>query len=188
MGDRGRQGGRALLQRLNDERGRAAAGLLGRLHLLNGGGARGRPGVHHALVHFDHRREMIAQLAQERFGRTCSRTGAGHAPRDQLQRRRIFGQPVRLAVFVELQTVFQVPQELVGLGQPAVFGAGEISLVLQTRERQHGPAVTDPGIGASVQALQALDQEFDVADAAALQLHVDHPSRPAELAKAPAGA
>ena len=33
-GDRGRQGGRALIERLNDERGRAAAGLLGRLDLL----------------------------------------------------------------------------------------------------------------------------------------------------------
>ena len=80
---------------------------------------------------------------------------------------------MRLPVFVELQTVFQMPQKLVGLGEPAVFGAGEISFVLQTRERQHGSAVTDPGIGAPVQALQALDQELDVADAAALQLHVD---------------
>ena len=80
---------------------------------------------------------------------------------------------MRLAVFVELQTMFQVPQELVGLSQPAVFGAGEISFVLQTRQGQHGPAVTDPGLRAAVQTLQALDQELDVADAAALQLHVD---------------
>jgi hypothetical protein len=93
--------------------------------------------------------------------------------RNQFQSRRIIGKPVGLPVFVKLKTVFQVPQKLVGLGQPAVFRAGKESFVLQTRERQHGAAVTDPRISAAVQPLQALDQELDVANASALQFHVD---------------
>ena len=46
-----------------------------------------------------------------------------HAPEDGAE---------LLAVFVELQPVLQMPQELVGLGQAAVFRAGEKSFVLQT--------------------------------------------------------
>ena len=61
-----------------------------------------------------------------------------------------------LAIVGELQTVFQLAQKLIGGRQAAIFGAGEEAFILQSRERQHRAAVTHPGIGAAVKALQAL--------------------------------
>ena len=76
------------------------------------------------------------------------------------------GQRVRLAVLVHLQAMFHVAQELVGGAQPRVLARGEKSLVPQAAERQQGAAVAHPGLAAAVQALQALDQKLDIADAA----------------------
>ena len=77
-----------------------------------------------------------------------------------------------LAVLLHLQAVLQVAQERVGGGQPRVFAAGEKALVAQAEEREHGAAVPHPLLAAAVQALQALHQELDVADAAGRQLDV----------------
>src|SRR5690349_14145563 len=88
---------------------------------------------------------------------------------------------MRLAVFVELEPMFQLAQELVRLGQSAIFGTGQEAFILQARERQHGTSVADPRVGAAVQALQALDQKFDVADSSALQLHIDSTAGPPAL-------
>ena len=69
--------------------------------------------------------------------------------------------------------MFQLTEKLIGRRQTSVFGAGEVAFILQSRERQHGAAVTHPGIGAAVEPLQALHQELDVADAPSRQLHVN---------------
>jgi hypothetical protein len=71
-----------------------------------------------------------------------------------------------------LQAVLQVAQKLVGRGQARVFGIGEQPLVAQAEQRKHGAAVPHPRLAAAVQALQALHQKLDVADAAGRQLDI----------------
>jgi hypothetical protein len=71
-----------------------------------------------------------------------------------------------LAVFVELQPVLQISEELVRRSQPRVFRGRQMLLVAQPRKREQRAAVPHPGFATTVQALQALHQEFDVPDSA----------------------
>ena len=77
-----------------------------------------------------------------------------------------------LLVFVHLQAVFHVAQELVGRGQSRVLGIGEQPLIAQAEQREHGAAVAYPRLAPAMQALQALHQKLDVADAAGSQFDV----------------
>ena len=77
-----------------------------------------------------------------------------------------------LPIFVHLQAVFHVAQKLVGGGQARVLGVGEQALVAQAEQREHGAAVAHPRLAPAVQALQALHQKLDVADAAGRQFDV----------------
>ena len=117
-----------------------------------------------------HLLEMRRISCEQPFGRAAS---AGHAPRQQIQAAGRDGQRVGLPVLVELQAMFQVPQKLIGGGEPPIFGCGEELFIVQARERQHRSAVPHPWIGAAVETLQTLHQKFDVANAAALQLDVE---------------
>ena len=83
------------------------------------------------------------------------------------------GQRVSLAIVVQLQAMFEVAQELVGGGEPRIFGAGEKAFIAQAEERDHGAAVAYPRLAAAVQALQALHQELDIADAAGRELDIE---------------
>ena len=124
----------------------------------------------HAIVNLADLIEVNVSLLQKPRSRVES---ARHPLGQQCQSLRFGWQGVSLAVVDHLQPVFELPQKLIGGSQAAVFSAGEKAFVLQAGERQHGAAVANPSVGAAVEALQALHQKFDIADAAALQLYFD---------------
>lgn len=78
-----------------------------------------------------------------------------------------------LAVVFELEAVFEVAEELVGAGEAAVFDGGEELFIVEAGEGEHGAAVADPGFAAAVEALEALDEELDIADAARGEFDVE---------------
>ncbi len=162
--NRGRQFRSPLLQRLNDK-GRMPAGRK-QVRFRTG---RRNARANHALIDLLDLMEVPAQLSHQPF----RGAPAGHAARQQFERLRIGGQRVRLQVFVELEPMFQVPQKLIRGRQGSVFGTGKQAGVLQACQGQQRAAVLNPGRGPAVQSLQALRQEFDVADASALQFDVD---------------
>src|ERR1700719_1627359 len=51
--------------------------------------------------------------------------------------------------------------------------AADVSLVVQFLQREKRPSGAQPGLGASINSLQALDQELDITDAAAIDFDVD---------------
>ncbi len=77
-----------------------------------------------------------------------------------------------LTVLGELQPVFQVAQKTIGGDQAPELGGRKQILLAETRKRQHGSAVPQPGNTPAVQTLQALHQKLDVPDAAGSQLDV----------------
>src|SRR4051794_33634989 len=64
-------------------------------------------------------------------------------------------------------------EELVSGGEARVLAGGEQLFVAETGEGEHRAAVAHPGHAAAVQALQALHEELDVADAAGGELNVE---------------
>ncbi len=117
---RRRQAGRASLQCAND----VARGLAAHPHYcFRRHGSR----VHYAVVNFANLLEVQFREPQQPGRRAAS---GGHAARHQFQCFWFDRQRVRLPVIGELQTVFQLPQELIGGGEAPVFGSGEKPLVL----------------------------------------------------------
>src|SRR5947208_6184006 len=69
--------------------------------------------------------------------------------------------------------MFEVPQERVRGGQLVEIAAADVTLVMQFLQREEGPTGTEPGLGTSIHSLQALDEELDIADAAAIHFDVN---------------
>ena len=69
--------------------------------------------------------------------------------------------------------MFEVPQERVRGGQLVEIAAADVTLVMQFLQREEGPTGTEPGLGTSIHSLQALDEELDIADAAAVHFDVN---------------
>ena len=80
---------------------------------------------------------------------------------------------MRLTVFFDLQAVLEVAQELVGGSQARIFGAGKQPFVAQAQQRNHGAAVTHPLLAPAMQALQALGEKFDIANAAGREFDIE---------------
>ena len=80
---------------------------------------------------------------------------------------------MRLAIILDLEPVLQMPQKLIGRREACVFGGRKQAFVAQAEQRQHRTAVPHPLLAAAVKPLQALHQEFDVANAAGRQLDVE---------------
>ena len=78
-----------------------------------------------------------------------------------------------LPVLGELQAVFQIAQKTIRGDQAAELGGRKQILLAEARKRQHRSAMAQPGNAAAMQALQALHQKLDVADAARSQLDVE---------------
>ncbi len=76
------------------------------------------------------------------------------------------GEPVRLQVEQELEPVFGLAQETIGIAQDAVFLVGEAADAFQGLERLDGVPLPHFRQVAAVEKLQKLDGELDVADAA----------------------
>ena len=162
----------------------ARRALIERAHQVPAGGARfgGRGGrgvlrallrVHDAIVDLGDFQEMAGKVGEQPTA-VAPRRGAilGHQARQAVEIRRGVGQRVGLPVFIELQPVLEVPQELVRRGQAPVLGVREPLLVVQTGQGEQRAAMAHPRFAAAMQPLQALDQKLDVADAAAVQLDV----------------
>jgi hypothetical protein len=80
---------------------------------------------------------------------------------------------VSLAVFFELEAVLECAEELVGGDEEGALGAGEQVLVAEAHQGLEGGSVAEPEFTAAVEALEALDEELDIADAAGGELDVD---------------
>jgi hypothetical protein len=120
-------------------------------------------GVDDAFVDFVDFGEVEVEGLKETFGGDdAAGFGGGHAAGDGFG----LGEGVGLAVVFELEAMFEVAEELVGAGEAAVFDGGEELFIVEAGEGEHGAAVADPGFAAAVEALEALDEELDVADAA----------------------
>ena len=80
---------------------------------------------------------------------------------------------MRLLSLTQLQPVLQMPQELIGAGEIMKFLAADVSLVVQFVQRKQGSAGSQPGFRAAIHPLQALHQKFNIADAPAIDLHIN---------------
>ena len=80
---------------------------------------------------------------------------------------------MRLLSLPQLQSMFQIAQELIGVGKVVEVFAADVFLVVQLLQGKHRAARAQPGFSASVDALQTLHQKLDVANSAAIKLHVD---------------
>ena len=142
LGERCRQVRSTLLQRAHDVAARAA----GSFH-------RRGAGIDHPVVNLAYLFQVKPGLVQQPVSRAAAR---GHSPAQQFESVRLRRQGVGLAIVDNLQAVLQLAKKLIGGRQASVLSAGEMAFILQSSERQHGPAMTYPGIGAAVEALQAL--------------------------------
>src|ERR1700685_2532104 len=96
----------------------------------------------HALVEILHAAEMMIELTHERTraGKTRRRHLAGEKT-DLVCGLR---ESVRLAIFIELEPVFQMAHELVGRSEPGIFQRRQELFVAQPRKRKQSDAVADP--------------------------------------------
>src|ERR1700730_14489712 len=69
--------------------------------------------------------------------------------------------------------MLQMTQKLVGTGQIVKFLAADVPFVVQFLQRKESSSRSQPRLCASVYALQALHQKFNVADSSAINFHVD---------------
>jgi hypothetical protein len=136
------------------------------------GGAVGRLlGVDNAFVDFvDFGEVEVEGFKKPGSGDDAADFGRGHAAGDVF---RVEGERMGLAIVFKLEAMFEVAEELIGAGEAAVFDGGEELLIAKAGEGEHGAAVADPGFAAAVEALEALDEELDIADAAGGELDVD---------------
>ena len=132
-------------------------------------------GVDHALINFLHRFQMRVQFVQQLFARRgAAELRYGHFARQQIQLARRGGQGVRLTILGKLQPVLQIAQEAIRGNQTRAYSAAESrSLSLRRDSASMVPPCRTHGTAAAVQALQALHQELDIADAARRQLDVE---------------
>jgi len=115
--------------------------------------------------------EVELEGFEESFGGDdAADLGGGHAAGDGFG---VGGEGVGLAVVFKLEAMFEMAEELVGAGEAAVFNGREELFIVEAGEGEHGAAVADPGFSSAVEALEALDEEFDIADAAGAEFDVD---------------
>jgi hypothetical protein len=79
---------------------------------------------------------------------------------------------VRLLATFQLNAVLDLPEIFVTGRQRREIRVGKQSLVVELAQREESSARAHPGIVTAVQPLQALGEEFDVANAAAVQLDI----------------
>src|SRR5436305_13022025 len=73
----------------------------------------------------------------------------------------------------ELQPVFDGSQELICARQFMKVPAGDVVLVMQLLQLEHRPAGAQPSFPATIHALQTLHEKLDIANATALDLHIE---------------
>ena len=85
---------------------------------------------------------------------------------------RVAGEGVGLGVAQHLQTVFQPPQEQVGLPQLLAFLLGDLTALHQRGQRMQQAPLAQCRLAAATDELQRLAQELDLADATGAALDV----------------
>src|SRR6516162_11064140 len=71
--------------------------------------------------------------------------------------------------------MLQVTQKFIGFRQVMKILAADVLLVVKLLQGEEGPARPQPAFFSTIDALQALDQKFNIPDAAAVELYVDRP-------------
>ena len=106
-----------------------------------------------------------------------------HPDRQGAQLFQVAGHLVRLAVEHRLEAMLDLPEEAVGVLHDRALLGGQAPDLFEPGDPQEGVGVADLGILAAVQELEELDDELDVADAAApgLDLEVGGPGRDGAL-------
>ena len=126
------------------------------------------------IVSFAHRRQMFIQTRSERRGVAHIATAFGrHFEGEEVEILVARRQGVGLPVFLQLQAMFHVAQKLVSGSEAGVLGIGEQTFVAQAEQSEHGAAVAHPRLASAVQALEALHQKLDVADAPGSQFNIE---------------
>ncbi len=118
--------------------------------------------MNHAVVEVAHAGEMLVQFAFQRTGARLDGRAERHLAGEQIQLIFILRKSVRLAVLVELQTVFQMTQKLVGRREFGILQRRQQFFIPQARKSQLRAAVTDPAIAPAVppRPLQAPAREI----------------------------
>jgi len=177
-GDGGGEAGSALIEEADEIGGTGGEAVVGRIGERGGisegvgsegllGVVDGLLGVDDALVDFLDVFEVKVDEAAEFFGGGVAiEEIEGHAAGEEGEEVWAVGEGVGLAVAGELEAVFEVAEEEVGGGEAGVFGVGEEVFVAKADEGKEGGGIAEPGGAAAVDALEALDEEFDIADAA----------------------
>src|ERR1035437_8953237 len=80
---------------------------------------------------------------------------------------------MRLLAVAQLQAVLQVAQELVSVGKVVEVFAADVLLVVELLQSKHRPPRTQPRFATAIDTLQALHQEFNIANATTVELHID---------------
>ena len=83
------------------------------------------------------------------------------------------GQAMQLLRPLQLQPMLNPPQELIRLRQLVKILAGNVPFIVQLLERKQRASRPEPSSFSAIHALQALSQKLDIADPAAVQLHIN---------------
>ena len=129
--------------------------------------------VNDPLIDFGDRRHAAANKGQELLRGQRNRPFAGQAAGQGLKFGPRIGQAMDLLALPQLQTMFQIAQELVGVGQVLEVLAADVLLVVQLLQSEESAAGAQPRFAAAVDALETLHQKFNIANAAAIDLHID---------------
>src|SRR5215467_4446235 len=74
---------------------------------------------------------------------------------------------------LQLQTVFDHAQKLIGYAQLVEVSIAEMAFIIQLLQRQKRATGTEPWLFAAIYTLKALRQELDIANAAAIELYIN---------------
>src|SRR5262249_26940961 len=119
-----------------------------------------------------HRRRdrAVARLELARGARR--RAGHAHAPGEPSELARVLRQRVRLQLVENLQPVLDGSQVLVVAREQAAEIGRQVAALGEAEDRLQAVRLAQPRVVASVQKLERLDDELDLADAAASELDV----------------
>src|SRR5262245_52545323 len=101
-------------------------------------------------------------------------------PRQHLKLRGGRGQTMQLLASLHLEAMLDVPQEFIRHAQFLEVGPTEMALIVELLQREQRAAGPEPRLLAAVDALQALQEKLDIANAAAVELYVNGGGFPAQ--------
>src|SRR5947209_6979254 len=119
-----------------------------------------------APIDFRHRRHASLHRFYKALRRALAQRRAQRARQNDLLSC-VVGQAMSLLATPKLQPMLNSSQEHIRAAEFVIIAACDVSLVVQFLQREQCSARAQPRLAAAVNALQALRQEFNVANAAA---------------------